>query len=251
MNIRSIKIGKKGKTAYHWPLDQARGEIVKESIQGFHGKAMNPMWVAHLHTNWQKVQTLRFPGYVSTDYNPLENNLIILREDSLTFHNISTGTLRSTELNHPFKPSRNARIIYDTTRKEFYSYSIDLNKKLIVSDELGNLPKMRHDSLITEHWHHNRIIDPGSQKLYTFGGYGQLRYSNEVLFLMMKKSAGIRLTTREHFIPITLQEWGTTPATEMFISWGALAVVPGSRRSIRVIFMTFYPIHSMKNALHR
>ena len=212
MNIRSIKIGKKEKTVYHWPLDQSRGEIVKESIQGFHGKAMNPMWVAHLHTNWQKVQTLRFPGYVSTDYNPLKNNLIILREDSLTFHNISTGTLRSTELNYPFIPSRNSRIIYDTTREELYCYSIDLNKKLIVpSGKLQNQPVLRHDSLVTEHWHHNRMIDPGSQKLYTFGGYGQLKYSNEVLFYNDEQERWDSINYRGTFHPRYLAGMGYHP----------------------------------------
>ncbi len=181
MNLREITLSTDNKQEYYWPLDQYTGTVAHEVNRDFDGRVTNPNWIANLHTNWEKTHEFEFPGQLSFTYNPVENELFFLLQDSLVSLDLNTDRLSTIAGSLNYTPGFNARLAYDTSSQQLVCYSVDRRDKVVLSTEPFPESEGLSHPFLTKHWHHNSFIDPATGRLTVFGGYGQYKYSNEVL----------------------------------------------------------------------
>lgn len=201
MNLRQIKIFRNNKLIHNWPLDQLEGGLVTDLISSKYAKVSNPVWVLDLYSNWQKKYSNTYRGRLSQAYDKSSNNLIIYTSDSIYTLDCGTGIVSGSFKNNYCPLTSDFHIKVDPVTNELIGYSIDRNKKINLSipgihceEPEGNVP-------LTIYWHHNSIIYPANRVLFTFGGYGQLTYSNSVFRFNDYKGAWDTLAYQGTFYP--------------------------------------------------
>jgi hypothetical protein len=180
MNIRNIEFYDGGKIKYHWPLDQYEGNRVNEVIDSFFGQAENPIWIRSFHRTWLLSDEFYFQGEIKYDFDEKNNDIRIIQQDSMYSYHLGTKQLNSFLPGHGYSPDDLYQLIYDSQNNRFIYYSLDQNMKCLLS-ETSPCETISNQNLgQPKHWHHSSVINPENGALYTFGGYGQLTYKNEV-----------------------------------------------------------------------
>ena len=181
MQIRNIGITEKGSLAYFWPLDNVAGEDISDTIRGVKGRVVNPEWAGVLHRKWQKKATLKVKGNASYTFDPVSEQLVIVSED--TVMHLPAADLAGARRELPSKDYhlfQGNLSLYNTVDNKLYNYYID-NKGLAFYDPGAGTWSQRYDTLEnTAYGHASRVFISKEAALYIFGGYGQLRYKNEV-----------------------------------------------------------------------
>ena len=80
-----------------------------------------------------------------------------------------------------YLPVTGSKVLYNSLNDRLYSYSID-RQQVLEYDALKNSWNDQYlDSLpLTIYWHHNSFFSVTDTSIYTFNGYGQLRYRNNI-----------------------------------------------------------------------
>lgn len=180
MNIRDINLYENGKKRYSWPLDQHEGNRVKEVISNFNGHVENPIWIRSFHKIWKVTDEIHFQGEIKYAFNERNNELRIIQQDSLYRYDLTTKQLVPYAPANGYSPDDLYQLIYDRNNNQFVYYSLDRNLKCLLSIPSNCKTAQQQLPAAPQHWHHNRMINPEDNVLYTFGGYGQLTYKNDV-----------------------------------------------------------------------
>lgn len=181
MNLREVKIRRNGKLLHHWPLNQVEGEKVYNVVSSRNGSVNNPVWILSRHATWNLAAKLSFKGRISYIYDATINAIVIMTADSILKYSLDSDRILDWRPNIYRDPLTDFHLIADPVSSELFAYSIDQNVKIKLDSaqkyKLGN----KHFEELTDHWHHNRIMNPENQVLFTFGGYGNFHYSNKIL----------------------------------------------------------------------
>lgn len=181
MQTRNITIKNNGSVTYFWPLNNIEGETITDSVRGEKAYVLNPEWAGVRHRRWKKQNVVKVKGNASYTFDPKTENLIIVAEDSIiripATEPAEAGTSMPSKGYHLFQGNQS---FYNSVDNTLYNYYID-NKGLAAFDGRNNSWDKTYDTLEnTAYGHTSRIFVPEENALYIFGGYGQLRYKNEV-----------------------------------------------------------------------
>jgi hypothetical protein len=212
MNIREISISKNFRKRYYWPLDQSDGNIVKEVISNFNGRATNPNWIISLYTNWRVMDEFYLPGELKFAYNENERKLEICQEDSMYSYDIQTNKLTASFPGHNLSPDNRYNLIFDKRDDQLIYYSTDLHLKCVLHDASSFDVRESQIPILTVYLHHNSMLHPDTKQLYVFGGYGQLTYSNLVLVYNDLKERWDTVNYSGNFYPRYLAGMGYNPS---------------------------------------
>ncbi|MEX0987520.1 MAG: hypothetical protein WD052_08595 [Bacteroidales bacterium] len=200
MNIRNIEL-KTDNKQYIWPLKQTESEVVYEVNHQKDGLVKNPNWLLSLHTNWKKIANLELSGLAQTAFNQEEDLLYIATSESLFTLNLLDNSIRKEEFTSPYKIVSTNTLVYDSTKNQLISYSIDYNYKSVYDQNSRSWSLFPKDTTrLTYYWHHNNFVHPDGN-IYTFGGYGQFNYKNLVLRLAPGASGFDTVTYQGEFFP--------------------------------------------------
>ncbi len=227
MNMREITLVTDNKQEYYWPLDQYTGTVAREVNRGFHGRVTNPNWIANLHTNWEQTHEFEFPGQLSFTYNPVGNELFFLLQDSLVSLDLNTGHLKTLAGSVNYTPGFNAQLAFDTSSQQLVCYSVDRRDKVVLSTEPFPESEGLSNPYLTRHWHHNNFIDPLTGRLMVFGGYGQYKYSNEVLVFNDARKDWDTIDYQGTFHPRYLAGLGYDPLNRQVFIMGGFGSIKG------------------------
>ena len=202
MNIREIKFYSEDQLKHYWPLNQVSGNRVIDQIGSRDGVVQNPNWIIKLHSTWEMVDSFKVPGRISYCFDQSKNELVLLKKDSLLHYNFLDNRMSVEAAPIECAPNTNTHLIMDESTNELFLYSIDLNSKVLFSSLLEEgCEKHVSPAVITTKWHHNRIINPENHMLFVFGGYGQLKYYNDVLRYNEKAKVWDTLQYKGDFSP--------------------------------------------------
>lgn len=181
MQIRNIAIKNDGALKYFWPLNNIEGEIIRDSLRGEKVTIVNPEWAGVLHRKWKKQNVIKVRGNASYAFDQKTENLIIVAEDSiLKIPAMQMGTRYDAVPSKGYHLFQGNQSFVNPLDSKLYNYYID-NKGLAVFDGVNYRWDKAYDTLEnTAYGHTSRIFVPSENALYIFGGYGQLRYKNEV-----------------------------------------------------------------------
>jgi len=214
MQIRNIRIREENKDRYFWPLDETAGDLCYDKIRHKPAKVRNPEWLKPKYQKWEMIGSFTINGYAGVAYDATQDKLYIGGSDSLAVY-----TLKN-ERHMDWSPSQHQdlllghQFIYDTISKRLLDIYIDLKKPLVYDFSHQRwdfaLPTGRVN--ITGFWHANKFISSLDTSLYTFGGYGYLRYKNEVqqYHFATKKWDSLK-PTGDYFSPRYLSALGAGP----------------------------------------
>jgi DNA-binding SARP family transcriptional activator len=203
MQLRNIGIKDKGKLHSFWSLDNTSGDLVVDSLRREKAYIINPLWAGVQHRQWKPVMTLTVKGNASYSFDPLTENLKIISEDSIFNLPLKDQggelTKRPSVGYHLFQGNLS---LFNTNDQRLYNYYID-NKGLAQYNPETAHWSRTYDTLdVTAYGHASRIFIPEENALYIFGGYGQLRYKNEVQRIDFNTKTWTDITTGgDYFSP--------------------------------------------------
>lgn len=184
MSIRDIKLYGNKKLKSHYPLNEINGNFASDIL--FKSKAVvtHPNWILHRHQEWKKILENEVNGTQLITADTVNNILYLLRNKDLLVYNIEKNEqIINKYKNSPIYLTADHRAVYNYQDKKIYCYLIDknvvskLNIQTGVWEDEAVFRKERHKQ---KYQHHNSIYSMVDNSVYTFGGYGQYSYNNEV-----------------------------------------------------------------------
>lgn len=179
MSVKDIVIkDEKGKIIRRWDMGRHDTGVVYDETNGYRATVSNGIWEIDRHTNWNKDMSL-----ITKNYNPqiatdsINNRVFVATNDSLYIMHLKNKSVQRIKVNsgRPFQGA-SSYLIYDYKADRLISYSISQPELILYdfgSDTWSGSPVDM--SLYIQH--HNRFIDPYTNQLVIFGGYGLYRYS--------------------------------------------------------------------------
>ncbi|WP_295116887.1 kelch repeat-containing protein [uncultured Chitinophaga sp.] len=212
MELRNIGLREDGKLKHFWPLGESEGNVCVDSIKGAKGSVTNPTWVKFLHLHWQLAGTYNVNGLSSVAFDADQEMLYIVASDSVhryaVRNTLKTALPQLAASHHLIKGNIS---FYHPAQKQLYNLFTD-TRSITSFDTAQHRWRQPADSAdVTEYWHQNKFYHERSGVLYTLGGYGQLKYKNQVRkYDFAKHEWSDVKVTGDLFTPRYLAALGTT-----------------------------------------
>jgi DNA-binding SARP family transcriptional activator len=191
MSIRDIKLYGNKKLKFHYPLNEINGDFAYDAFSENKAIVTHPNWILRRHQEWQKVIDNKVDGTQLITADTVNDVLYLLRNQDLLVYNIEKNEqIKIKYKNSPIYLTSDHRAVYNYQDKKIYCYLIDRN---LVS-KLNILTGVWEDEAVynkvghkQKYQHHNSIYSTVDNSIYTFGGYGQYNYNNEVRRIDLKQ----------------------------------------------------------------
>jgi two-component SAPR family response regulator len=203
MTVRNLILrNSQGKPVRYWRMDKHGEKEVYDEIANRKALVKNGIWDIDRHLKWTKVTEIPLPeknAQIACD--SVQARLFIATSDSLMEYAIETNRITAwkTKKGAPVKTLGGSQMIYDYKSNRLISYSImhpnllyyDFAQKEWSGDFIEDLPPIQH---------HNRFIDPETDRLLVFGGYGMHTYHNDLWLHSLNESGEWRKYDYSHCI---------------------------------------------------
>jgi DNA-binding SARP family transcriptional activator len=181
MKIRNVSILEDGTAKYFWPLNESAGTIAHEELNGKHGQVIKPLWVRKLHYEWQPLLRTTINGPASIAFDPKNELLYVIGDDSLINYEVSKSTVVSTAYasgkqnllrgNQSLVDANGRLVNFYIDRQTVSIYDPETKRWTANFDPRTN---------ITDFWLCNKFYSTIDSSLYIIGGYGHFIYKNKV-----------------------------------------------------------------------
>ena len=180
MVVRNISVKDNNVPRYFWALSNGSGSVA-DNISHEKAVVYNPVWQADIHAQWQALRTVDVKGNASIAYDPEDEVLHIVADDSV--YRLPVDDMMSTVLESPssgYHLYQGNQSVYNTVDSGIYNFYIDKNE-IAGFDPQRSVWDHTFDSVPnTEYGHTSRVYVKEENALYIFGGYGQMKYKNRV-----------------------------------------------------------------------
>jgi DNA-binding SARP family transcriptional activator len=191
MSIRDIKLYVNKKLKSNYPLNEINGDFAYDVFSENKAIVTHSNWILRKHQEWQKVFENEVKGKQLVTADTVKNILYLLRNKELLVYNIEKKEPTIIKYkNPPIYLTTDHRAVYNYQDKKIYCYLIDrnvvskLNIQTGVWENEAVFTKEKHKQ---KYQHHNSIYSMVDNSIYTFGGYGQYTYNNEVRRINLKQ----------------------------------------------------------------
>ncbi len=231
MKIRNIKITEGEKLTYRWPLDDEKGKVATEAIDGHNGVIDNPVWVLNDNSNWKPVQQIWVSGPASVAFDALKELLFIVGADSLYSFSVPGAKL----LGSPYSLGKQNLLegnqsLYSPFNNQLYNFYID--QKLVSTFDFTSRKwdKAYAQTPITDFWHVNKFFSPADTSIYIIGGYGHFVYKNTVQRYHIPTAQWDSVPTKgDRLLPRYLAALGTNEQSDTAYLIGGYGSVSGQQ----------------------
>jgi len=213
MQIKDIKIFENSSLKYYWPLNEVSGNTGNDAIGKQVAKIKNPEWIKPKYQKWELLNAFTINGYAGVAFNPKTDKLYVTGSDSLAVFPIDD---EHRMVEWIAQKHENLRVghqsIFDTISNKLYDIFIDQKKVVAYNFSENQWDDDFAAGKITEFWHANKFISPVDSSLYILGGYGQLRYKNQVQrYSFATRNWDLISTTGDYSPPRYLSALGRDP----------------------------------------
>ncbi len=182
MSIKDIRIFENGKLKYHWPLDEEKGNIVKNRLSKKVAQVKNPSWLKNNHQAWETRYLDEIGGLLLIASDNENGEVFLVGRNELFIYSAFENNIRSIKYqNRPLSLNSDYTAIYNSLDKKIYCYVLDINLfySLDISTGVWDETGLSIQSE-TRARHHNKYFNPAENSIYILGGYGQHKYNNEI-----------------------------------------------------------------------
>ncbi|MGX5816913.1 hypothetical protein ACWKWU_01880 [Chitinophaga lutea] len=179
MRIRDIRVAESGKETHFYPLSENEGTQVADQRGGRAAKVANPVWIKPKHQRWREARSFTTTGSPAVAFDPVQEVLFIVSEDSLFRFSFRGDSLRGDPYTRGMGllPAGN-QALYDPVRRRLFDIYIDEKKVAAYDPETRSWNNNFVSTELTEYWQANKFLSPHDSSIYIVGGYGQLHYKN-------------------------------------------------------------------------
>jgi len=200
MKIKDVRISRKDKLVYYWPLDEKDGVIPLDRLNHAQAQVTNPLWINKLHFDWQALQHLTTNGNASFAFDPQSETVFLVGSDSLVSYNILSKKKEVFSYNSGklYLPDGN-QSIYDTITNSLLNFDVDQRRALRFdwhTNQWSDTYLYPADK--TNHGHANKFLSGVDSALYVLGGYGNFSYKNDVHRFVVKKNRWELIDSQAH-----------------------------------------------------
>ncbi len=187
-SLRNFRVGNKAKEI-SFPLRESEGNKLHNASGEVMGKVTNGTWLLNDAYHWHRHTEMHSSTPSGATYDPKRKSIYYFNRDSLGIYEIQTGVTRSIRFLTPcpmklklgnsfIDHEENRLYVYETFYEEPYT------GPTVVSLDLDDFSWRieSSDYLQRELNHHAAYFLPDSRRLLLFGGYGNMVYSNDLLF---------------------------------------------------------------------
>lgn len=199
MSIRDIRLYGNKKLKSHYPLNEVNGNFASDNLSTSKAVVSHPNWILHRHQEWKKILENEVDGTQLITADTVNDILYLLRNKELLVYNIEKKEeILIKYKNSPIYLTTDHRAVYNYQDKKIYCYLIDRNLVSKLNIQTGiweNEAVFRKERHKQKYQHHNSIYSMVDNSVYTFGGYGQYSYNNEVRRIDLKQGLSEVLKT--------------------------------------------------------
>lgn len=182
--IRDLSVGNSRK--YRFLLDEYQGNIAHDIRGNKIGSVTNPDWLINDSYHWKPEAQFKSSTVSGSNYHEGRKELYYFNRDSLILFNLRTRRAETVVFNEPcpvdlrlgtnFIDQENDRlycyeVYHDSTYQGPTVASLDLHSFEWRIESYNRLPTQLH--------HHGSWFDPSSRQYMIFGGFGNMRFSDQ------------------------------------------------------------------------
>ena len=211
MKLKDVAVYHHKKMLAFWPLNEMGGINAVDSIHRRVATVANPIWGTPMHQHWQLLKVVTVKGNASYTFDPTEEEVYMVGNDSIHHFLLRDASLTSDALSQREYLSGGYQSIYNPGDRTLYSIHIDQRELVAYRPASRNWETPFDSADITQYWQTNKFISKSEQALYILGGYGQLTYKNLVQRFTFagRKWEEVKVATND-YKPRYLSALGTT-----------------------------------------
>lgn len=259
MSIRNLRVGNTSKK-YYFPLKESKGNLLHDSESKVFGEVTNGIWLVNNAFNWRKLIQFQSKSESGSEYNPNNKSVYYFNQDSLRIYNVASKMVQELKFSSPcpVKLHRGNTFI-DTVANKLYVYETFYNTvyngATVASLDLNSLTweVESNDYFNNEINHHGYLYFPGSQNFLVFGGFGDMRYSNQFSTYSIKEKKwhkNISVSGSEIF-PRYFTSMGYSNKLKKAFIFGGMGNESGEHIVGRKYFYDLYSFESKSNKIEK
>lgn len=228
MAIRDIRIKNyENETVAYWPLREHQIAEVYDSVSYRPAEVHNPIWEIDKHTQWKKERSFISGHYTQVAFNKKDNLLYFADQKRVLIYHLTNNVIDTINVRsgNPYYVSSNQLIYYPSTG-ELWSYDFDWPLISRFDFKTNSWNHTDKDTKNPVHTHHNSFISPKDSNLYTFGGYGEYHYKNDILKLYANESKWEKVHMKDSIPPRYLSALGIK-SEDMVLIFGGYGHISG------------------------
>ncbi|MBK5723080.1 DNA-binding transcriptional activator [Dysgonomonas sp. Marseille-P4677] len=246
--IKDLIVGNDKK--YSFALKENEGEVVHDQNGNSIGFVSEPEWLINEAYHWSFKALFKSKTIAGANYNPEREEVYYFNSDSIFRYNVRSGesTKQAFIGKCPIKLVLGTNFV-DTKNSKLYAYevhynnpydgpsmaSLDLNTYMWTPETSVRLPIQLH--------HHTSYLDTSENKYTIFGGFGNMRYSeNFYSFDLDSKEWNISNFDGDTIFPRYFSSMGYLKATNSLYVFGGMGNESGEQVVGRKYF---YDLHKV------
>lgn len=187
MHLRNVRIREKGETKYFWPLNEYDGNYAEEKVHGLKSNVENPVWLRNQHFYWEKLESFEMDEMVGIVFKQKSQKIHLVNKDSMVIFSPQQQNYNVVKYSNqrPFLREYHYSI-YNEQADEIISYNFtffsqpkDKQFYSVFNDQTLTWSDADTSSNYDVKFHHSLRWNKDSEKIITFGGYGDFDYFNE------------------------------------------------------------------------
>lgn len=180
MTIKDISIALARQLQHFWPLNELSGNTAQDSLSNMTATVTNSVWAKPLHQHWQLRQTLRVTGNGSYAFDPAEEAIHIIGQDTVYRFLVRDHSLARFPVVPPAYLSPGYQAAFSPVNNTLYSVHVDQKELAAWFPDKRQWSKPFDSAEITSYWQTGKFIRQADNSLYIIGGYGQLTYKKNI-----------------------------------------------------------------------
>ncbi|GHE39158.1 hypothetical protein GCM10017764_22960 [Sphingobacterium griseoflavum] len=187
-SLRNFRIGNDNREIV-FPLRESKGDKLHSATGEAMGKVTNGTWLLNDAYHWHKHIQMQSSTPSGATYDTKTKTIYYVNQDSLLIYEVQTGQQRQIRFANPcpvqiklgnsfIAPEEHRLYVYET------HYTTPYSGPTVASLDLTDFSwRMESDDYLQRELnHHAATYLPESRQLMLFGGYGDMVYSNDLLF---------------------------------------------------------------------
>lgn len=203
MEIKEIRINERGKLKLYWPLDEEKGNFAYDHIKNKKALVKNPIWMRSLHKHWHKELEKELDEVALVTADPQNDRIFIVgKENMYIFYAGKNSLQKITYKNRPLFLTSKYKVTFNNLDDKIYCYLVNEEKFYVLNVETGEWNESgEYRDYRNKYLHHNNFYSASNNSIYIFGGYGRLKYNNEIKKIDLNNQEWCSLPSNDSVFP--------------------------------------------------
>jgi DNA-binding SARP family transcriptional activator len=203
VNIRNIKVYNNDKLFRYWKLDEHKEDLSFDTVANVPAITNNSKWIVDDYSRWTQFYSKQVKVNSLYAFDNCEEKLYIIPDDQRQFiyiYDLKTGTENIVRAkNKHTASSSNSRLLYDNLQDKLIIYNLEDQSTFIFSFKQLVWEYNGKTSIPEDfgYYNHSSVYSVNDSLLYSFGGYGYLKYNNVLVALNVYNDSITRILLPE------------------------------------------------------